>query len=476
MPGVLVALLAVCATPAVAAEPTDAPTAACAPLDVAALAARIVPSIESYTLANGLRVHLVPRAADATVAVRVAYDVGARDEEPGRSGTAHLFEHLMFKGSERVGDGVFFRIARDAGGRTNASTDYDLTQYWATVAPAALDRVLFAEADRMRGLRLDEASLASQRAAIDEERGQLYATPGVAAAEAFGIALWEGTPYGHSVIGGREELDATTLDEAMRFHRLHYAPSNAVLVLVGGFDVAAARASIAAHFGALPARPGPPPRAPFALEARPLARRVVDARTPFPVYAIVWHGVGATHADALAVAVVDELLMGASDGRLTRAVARPLAFDAFALPAALRDVGLLDYVFAPRTFASFREIERAVRGEARALRERGPGAAELCRARRQEQRERLAALDANEGVAAAIAAGTLVHGDALRALDELARLDALDAGDVRRVAARVLVDASPTLAIAPTGALRWLKPILEILPASVGAALERSLL
>jgi hypothetical protein len=214
------------------------------PVDLDAALLRAVPELESFSLENGLRVHLVPRPGDQTVSVRVAYDVGARDEAPGRGGVAHLFEHMMFKGSGRVPDGGHFRIVRDAGGRTNATTDYDSTQYWDTVPVAALERVLFAEADRMTSLRLSAANLDNQRAAIREEGLGLENMPYVRAATEFGLDLWAGTPYGHSPLGTPEELAATTPAQAAAFHARYYTPGNAVLVVAGGFDPARARDTV----------------------------------------------------------------------------------------------------------------------------------------------------------------------------------------------------------------------------------------
>lgn len=457
-----------------AAPPCTAGTCPEIGLDAAISAG--VPGISSWTLSNGLRVHVVSRPSDPTVAVRVVYDVGARDEAEGASGTAHLFEHLMFKGSRQLGDGDVFRIARDVGGRIGAMTLYDTTEYWTTVPVEALERVLFAEADRMRGLRITPVNLANQRAAIEEEKNQLLGVPYVAAAERFGLELWAGTPYGHSPIGSLEELATMDVERAARFHRTWYRPANAVLVLVGPVTEAAAREAVDATFGQLPSGPARPEREAFVLDRSPLQRAIDDPYAPFPAYAVVWHGVAATHPDALAVALIDDLLMNPDGGRLRRRVVRPFAFDGYALAVALRDVGLLNYVFAPRTFASFAEIVDGVRAEARVLREEGPSDEELCRSRRQEQRERLAALDDAERLAAAIGLSAVLHGEPLHFLSEARRLEGIDADEVRRVAGEILVEESPTLEIRPVGAMRWIKPILEVLPAALGRSLEGWLL
>ena len=448
----------------------------CRSLGLDATLARIAPEIHSYLLPNGLRVHLVPRAGEATLSLRVAYDVGARDEPEGRSGTAHLFEHMMFKGSSQIPDGGHFRIVRDTGGRVNAMTDYDSTEYWNTLPSDGLGRVLVAEADRMRSVRITPANLENQRAAIEEEGLGLENLPYVSAAAEFGLALWAGTPYGHSPIGTEEELAALSEAEARAFHAAYYAPGNAVLVIVGGFDVAAARERIAETFGSLPAGDPRPARQAFEVDRRARAEVIPDPLAPFPVYAVVWHAPSARSDQALAVRVIDRMLLGHSNARFARSIKGPLALDAYSVPLAFRDVGLLNYVFAPRTFASFEEIEAVVRQEVSSLREQGPTAVELCESVRREQAERLAALDTNEGVAAAIARGALLEDDPWRFAEELRALDALDPEAIRRVAQSVLVDDFLTLEIQPTGLMRWLKPLLELLPSSVGAGLEGWLL
>jgi predicted Zn-dependent peptidase len=336
--------------------------------------------------------------------------------------------------------------------------------------------VLFAEADRMQSLRITPANLDNQRAAIEEEGLGLANLPYVSAAAEFGLALWEGTPYGHSPIGTEADLAALTQAEALAFHADYYAPSNAVLVIVGGFEVESARALIEETFGSLAAGAPRPAREAFEVDRRARAEVIEDPLAPFPVYAVVWHSAGARSDEALALRVIDRLLLGHSNARFARSIRGPLALDAYSVSLAFRDVGLLNYVFAPRTFASFDEIETVVRREISSLREQGPTPQELCESVRREQFERLAAIDSHEGVAAAIARGALLEENPLRFAEELRALDALDREAIRRAAKSFLVDDFLTLEIQPTGFMRWLKPVLEFLPSSVGAGLEGLLL
>ncbi len=434
--------------------------------------ARALPEIVSGRLDNGLRFVLVPRPADPGLSVRIAYDVGARDEAPGREGTAHLFEHMMFKGGGRVPDGGHFRVVRDVGGDTNAVTDYDTTQYWQNVPRGALERTLFLEAERMRGLHLSEANLANQRAAIREEGLGLENQPYVDAALDFGLSLFEGTPYGHSPLGTPESLAAMRADEAFRFQTRWYAPANAVVVVVGGFDPAAARASLERTLGTVPARPAPLPRTRTALGSTPRHRVAEDPLAPVPILAAVWNGVAADDPDLAALTVLDDLLLGHPDARFVRAFARDAAFEAFSLPLAFRDVGLLATVFVPRTFVSTARLREHLVEETARLRAQPPGETETCHSVRRVLRARLALVADAEGVGQALARAALVQGDPRAFLRELEAIAKVDPRALARVAERIFDGPMHTLEVEPVGLARFVKRLLEFLPDGVGASLE----
>lgn len=437
---------------------------------------RLVPRVDSFTLSNGLRVFLAPRSGESSVSVRVAYDVGARDEADGRGGLAHFFEHMMFKGSAEMADGRHFSLVRDVGGRVGAATDFDTTQYWNTVPSASLPQILFAEADRMRGPRITAENLSNQRAAISEEGLGLANLPYAAAAADFLFELWAGTGYGHSPIGTPSELRAASVEEMKGFHEVYYAPANAVLVIAGGFEVTFAQRAVREFFEEIPRRPARESRARIKVNAQPVRQVREDPLAPFPVYAVIWHGVGATAEDVAGMRVLDDLLMGNPDARFDRAVNRRLALYGYSVPAVFRDVGLLNYVFAPRTFVGFDEIKRAIGAEIESLRSIGPDADELCRSVRRERAELLARLETNGGVAAVLAEGVVFQGDPRAFEQNLDALDALDPERIRALSERYLIDEYNTLEIVPAGAMKWIKPILEFLPEGVGASLEESLL
>lgn len=238
------------------------PLLACALLSSSAAAAQLVlPEfpIETHELANGLRLVLVPDHAAPTVGIAVYYDVGSRNEEPGRSGFAHLFEHMMFQGSENVGKGEhFMRIAQN-GGEMNGTTSEDRTNYFEVLPADRLDLGLFLEADRMRSLDISAENFENQREVVKEERRlRIDNVPYGPAWLRFAEVLYDDWEYDHSTIGSMEDLDAAELADVQAFFDLYYAPNNAVLVLAGDFVSADALALVEHHFGDIAGREAPP--------------------------------------------------------------------------------------------------------------------------------------------------------------------------------------------------------------------------
>ena len=188
-------------------------------------------------LANGLRVVVAPDPLAPAAAVNLWYDVGSRHEDVTRTGLAHLFEHLMFQGSRQVASGEHFSLLQAVGGRLNATTSFDRTNYFETVPAHALELALWLEADRMGGLldALGDDGLANQRDVVKNERRQRYDNQpyGTAWEQLFALGYPEGHPYHHMPIGSMAHLDAVTLADCQEFFRNHYAPDNAVLTVAG---------------------------------------------------------------------------------------------------------------------------------------------------------------------------------------------------------------------------------------------------
>jgi zinc protease len=211
------------------------------------------------TLDNGLRVQLAEDHSAPVIAVNIAYDVGSRNERKGLTGFAHLFEHMMFKGSQNVGDGEHFYQVFSNGGSMNGTTNADLTLYFETLPANQLELALFLEADRMRSLEITQENLDNQRQAVQEERRlRIDNQPYGRTHERFSELFYDNFAYKHSTIGSMEDLNAASVRDVAAFFRTYYAPNNAVLSLVGDFEPDEAMRLIRKYFADIPRQPEPP--------------------------------------------------------------------------------------------------------------------------------------------------------------------------------------------------------------------------
>ncbi len=211
-------------------------------------------------LDNGLRVIIAVDRTAPVFGISVAYNVGSRNERPGRTGFAHLFEHMMFEGSENVGKGEHFILIFNNGGNMNGTTNEDRTNYFEELPKNQLDLGLFLESDRMRSLAVNQSNLDNQRNAVQEERrlgvdNQPY---GKAFLDIDNLA-YDNFAYKHSTIGEMSDLNAASIDDVKDFFRIYYAPNNAVLTLVGDLDPAETLERVKKYFGSIPSQPAPPP-------------------------------------------------------------------------------------------------------------------------------------------------------------------------------------------------------------------------
>jgi zinc protease len=220
-----------------------------------------LPKLELHQtrLDNGLRVILVPDHSAPVYAINVSYKVGSRDELPGHTGFAHLFEHMMFEGSANVGKGEHFILVLNNGGNMNGTTTEDRTIYFEELPKNQFDLGLYLEADRMRSLNVTQANLDNQRNAVQEERRQRIDNQPYGRAELELDSLsYDNFAYKHPTIGSMADLNAATVADVGVFFKTYYAPDNAVLTLVGDFDVDAAMDKVKKYFGSIPAQPAPP--------------------------------------------------------------------------------------------------------------------------------------------------------------------------------------------------------------------------
>src|SRR6267154_1422689 len=304
--------------------------------------------IQQLTLKNGLRVVLSEDHAAPTVSLCVTFDVGSRNEQLGRTGFAHLFEHMMFQGSQNVGKGEHLILVHVNGGDVNGTTTQDSTTYYERVPANQLDMALFLESDRMKALRITQANLDNQRNTVQEERRQrmdnvAYGKTG----EILGDLAYDNFAYKHSTIGSMADLNAASLEDVARFFKIYYAPNNAVLSLVGDFKTPEALAKIKKYFEDIPAQTAPPPV--DTTEPSQTAERstvVEDSFARLPRLDVVYKAVPRNTPDWYALDMLGDILFGGESSRLYQKLVKDKA-------VALQVAGGIDLRRGPALFHAF---------------------------------------------------------------------------------------------------------------------------
>ena len=274
--------------------------------------------IELYTLGNGLRVVLSEDHSVPVVSVAVYYDVGSRNEREGRTGFAHLFEHMMFQGSENVPKAGHFQYVFNNGGTMNGTTSSERTNYFETLPSSQLPLALWLESDRMRSLKVTQENLDNQREAVKEEKRLSYDNrPYSNAFLRLNELVYKNHRNAHSTIGSMEDLDAATVEDVQEFFRVYYAPNNAVLTVVGDFDSSEARALIEKYFASIPSQPGPPPV--DVSEPEEVGARAEVYKDPFaqlPAIMLGWKVPARRTPDFYALNLGSDLLLDGDSSRL----------------------------------------------------------------------------------------------------------------------------------------------------------------
>ncbi len=407
-----------------------------------------VPPLEfrERVLPNGLRVVALEDHTSPTVSVQVWYMVGGRDDPSGRSGFAHLFEHLMFKSTKFLKAEQFERLTEDVGGMNNASTREDVTNYFAVVPSNHLERLLWAEAERMQNLDVLDADFRSERAVVQEEyRQRILASPYGRFYESFNPSSYAQHPYKRGVIGNIAELDAASLDDVRAFHRTFYRPDNAVLIVAGDFDAKQLDAWVDKYFAHI-ARPSSPiPRVSAAEPARTKDARykVTAPNVPLPAVALTWLGPPANSPDAAALKVAAAILGNGESSRLNQAlVYRAQIAQTASFGNDMRvDPGLLiAYAVAAKGVAPD-ALTKALRAEIEHVAHKPVPAAELAKIKTQLLTQALDARQTPLGKGEALGEAITYHGDVRYANRELDDLMAVTPADVQRVLRKYVLDA-----------------------------------
>jgi len=336
--------------------------------------------VARFRLGNGLQVLIWEDHSAPVFAYQTWFGVGSRDEHPGRTGMAHLFEHLMFKATRNHPEGELDRIMEDHGAETNAATWVDWTYYREALPAGNLDLVASLEADRMEHLLLDDAQLESEREVVKNERLlRVDNDPDGALYERLYALAYTEHPYRWPTIGWMEDIEAITLEDCLAFYAEHYAPNNATIVLVGDVDTAEALAVIQRHYGHLEASERasrtPPAEPPQTAERR--AEMTLPVATEKAVYA--WHGPAATDPSHPAATLLAELLGGSESSRLHRRLVLELELctEVSAWAAEWTYPGLFEVSMTLRPGVTLAQVEPALDAELARLRDELVGPREL---------------------------------------------------------------------------------------------------
>jgi zinc protease len=441
----------------IAAAPRSRPARA----EAAASQQEVQIPIQQYTLKNGLRVVLSEDHAAPTISLCVTYDVGSRNELPGHTGFAHLFEHMMFQGSENVGKGEHLILVRVNGGDVNGTTSSDSTNYYERVPANQLDMALFLESDRMRALRITQANLDNQRDTVQEERrlrmdNQPYGKTG----EIMGDLAYDNFAYKHSTMGSMADLNAASLEDVDRFFKTYYAPDNAVLTLVGDFNSADTLTRIKKYFEDIPSQPAPP-AVDMAEPAQTAERRTVveDSFARLPRLDIVYKTVPANTPDFYALDMLGDILFGGPSSRLYQKLVKEKA-------VALQVSGGVDFRRGPALFQAFAmlkpgqdatEVEKLIYEEFEHVKTDGVTPAEMQKILIQDRLQQAESMISTMSRARTLGQYAVYFHDPNLINTVLAKYSEITPGDIQRVARQYLGAAQRTVV--------WTNPKAQAAPA-----------
>jgi zinc protease len=427
----------------------------------ASLAAIAVPAVKfsDTKLGNGLRVIIAENHAAPVFSVAVVYDVGSRDERPGRTGFAHLFEHMMFKGSEHVGAGEHFYTIFSNGGTMNGTTNKERTLYFETMPANQLDAALFLEADRMRSLAIVKDNLDNQRQAVQEERRlRVDNQPYGRADEEIDSLAFDNSAYKHSVIGSMADLNAASVEDVQAFFTTYYAPNNAILAIVGDVNTAAALSHVRTRFESIPSQPPPPPvdvsQPPQEQERR---LTVADPLARLPRLDIGYRIPSTLSPDNDAIDMLAEILGGGRSSRfyehIVRQHQRAVRVAAFAPNSRGPRLFVVEATPAPGT--AVENLEQAIYSDIDGVKAGPISEPEIEKARNTARRRFMGSLATSLSLARTLAENALYFGDAGRINTRWERLAKFTAADVQRVARQYLIPENRTVVISMPDRTPW---------------------
>ncbi|HEX8567011.1 MAG TPA: pitrilysin family protein [Pyrinomonadaceae bacterium] len=404
-------------------------------------------NFKERALKNGLKVISLEDHSSPTVTVQVWYRVGSKDDPAGRSGFAHLFEHLMFKSTKNMKSEMFDRLTEDVGGWNNASTYDDFTNYYEVVPSNYLETLLWAEAERMVNLNVVEENFKSERDVVKEEfrfrvlnppYGRLYYE-----IERKSFALH---PYKRPGIGSIEDLDAASLEDVRSFYEVFYRPDNAILIVVGDFEQNQLNRFVDKYFGRIEGNDTKIQRVVVEEPTRTEEKRfTVNApNVPLPAIAITYLAPKANDADLPALEIAENILSGGESSRLYQELIykQQIAQEAAFYVDDRADKGLMVFYAIAASGKKIADVEKSLLAELKKIQTAAPTAAEIEKAKNQIITNTFAERETNEGKAVALGRAELILGNAAEANNAIEKLRRVTAADVQRVMQKYFTDTN----------------------------------
>ena len=403
------------------------------------------------TLKNGLRVITVEDHTAPVISINVTYNVGSRNERQGRTGFAHLFEHMMFKGSENVGNGEHFTLVFNNGGNMNGTTNEDRTNYFEALPANQLDLAIFLEADRMKSLAITKENLDNQRNAVQEERrlGVDNVAYGKSSEVQQGL-LYDNFAYKHTVIGSMEDLNAASVEDVTQFFKTYYAPNNAVLTLVGDFKTGDALAKIRKNFESIPRQPNPPSVDMTEPEQKAERRATVeDALARFPQVDIAFKTVQGNTPDFYALQVLSSALQSGQSSRLYQKLVKEkeMATGVGGFADEKRGTGALYISATYKPNMKTEDVEAAIYDEIERIKREGIADWEIQKAKNATRRNYINGLLSSLQRANTIGQYAVYYNDPNLINTRLDKVNAVTKEDVMRVANKYLNPTNRTVVV-----------------------------
>jgi zinc protease len=421
-------------------------TASAAPKAAAVVTPKL--DVTAWELPNGLKVLFLPQHDAPIVTVQVFYHVGSKDEHVGIRGVAHMFEHMMFKGSEHVPPEDHARLLKEVGGQVNAFTTEDVTAYHDTVPPSYMGFAMQLEAERMRHLKLLPATIDSERKVVEEEKRQrVDNNPIGKAIERFRMLAYKKHPYNWTAIGTIEDLEKVTPEICQKFYDTYYQPNNATLIVAGDVAEADVRKLAEQHFGPIPRGPVPPRDRVEEPPQTAERRETMEMEVQVPVLVEGFHIPRASDADLPALEVLATILSAGQSSRLHQRLVRKdrMAIAAGGFSEAMEDPGLFIAYAAYLPDRDPEKVRQVLAEELARVREHPVAAEELDKARNQLAASFIFGLQTVDGIARQLGQYQYVHGDWHEFARGAARYLAVTAADLTRVARKYLVDTNLVL-------------------------------